>query len=214
MDQLEIFALQIRLKNKVERFKRKKNPPIKSAFQSEMQRLLQTIFLLFIIQAAFSQVCTLDVNYTFTGACNTIAKPFNNSRYYSLVQSQIAKGIDNSISQTYQWLVGNRTLFLPGTPCETTYYNYMCSSLKPCYGGRIVKPCFSVCLDFYFQCSFFTYTQATNRCLNISGNGQEFAAQGDSFCEKVYSGSGVNQLSFGIMIFMFLFVFLNILNKH
>lgn len=179
-----------------------------------MQRLLALTIFIAIFNSVFSQTCTMSVNYTFVGACKTIAPPFNNSRYYSLVQSQIVSVIDQQSAQNYQYLVGNRSLFLPGTPCQTTYYNYVCSSLQPCYGGRIAKPCFQVCVDFYYQCSFFTYFQSVDRCLNISGAGNEFAAQGDTFCESVWSGSRNNHLSFGLLLFLIIFVINNILNKN
>src|SRR4051794_8952310 len=113
---------------------------------------LLLIFTLIALSLAQS-FCVSDRNYTFSGFCATIA-PFNNrTRTYASLQASLAINYDAAASQMYLSEVGNRTtIVVQSDACRSAYFNFLCSTLQPCISGKQIPACYSVCLNYYYEC--------------------------------------------------------------
>jgi hypothetical protein len=141
--------------------------------------------------------CTADVNYTFTGYCAQIAAFNNRTKVFSNLQGVQAGITDFSANQLFAWALGNRTTVVFKTPaCVAAFYDNICSSLQPCYKGRTALPCYSVCLNYYYQCTFDSEIQTHLRCDILAQTGM-YAASNETFCERV---SGSRPLTFSLIV--------------
>lgn len=160
---------------------------------------LLLIFTLIALSLAQS-FCVADRNYTFLGFCATIA-PFNNrTRSYASLQATLASNYDTSASQMYFSEVGNRTtIVVKSDACRNAYFDFLCSTLQPCNSGKLVPACYSVCLNYYYECTFDSWLQAEMRCDALAGVDKVFAAKDVTYCEKVSAGLGLT-ISISIML--------------
>jgi hypothetical protein len=160
-----------------------------SGVSMKVVSIILFLSLLFIASHA-QQQCFVEVNVTFTGVCALTTSGGNNSRWFSNATVPIVKAVDQfGILGFLRGL--NNSQLIPGDPCRITYFNYICSSLGSCHNGHVVKPCYSTCVDYKYQCSFTReYKNVTAECDTLSGVGLPFAAANETNCERIWYASG------------------------